>query len=118
MRIYESNLDRLADVMKALADETRLRMLNLIIERECCVCEVTQALSISQTRASRNLSMLRNAGLLKQRRKGLWTYYSLDASAHPAVLVRLIGQTLKDDPIARDDLEKLLAIVKNGSECK
>ena len=41
---------------KALSDETRLRVLNLILERECCVCEVMQALEISQSKASRHLT--------------------------------------------------------------
>ena len=48
--------------MKALSDDTRLRILNLLLERECCVCEVIQALEISQTRASRNLGILHDAG--------------------------------------------------------
>ena len=50
---------------KALSDETRLRILNVLLERECCVCEVMQALDISQTRASRNLAALYDAGFLK-----------------------------------------------------
>ncbi len=51
-------------LFKALSDETRLRMLNVLLERECCVCEVMQALDISQTRASRNLAALYEAGFL------------------------------------------------------
>jgi ArsR family transcriptional regulator, arsenate/arsenite/antimonite-responsive transcriptional repressor len=46
----------LIKAVKSLSDETRLRMLNLLLQRECCVCEVMQVLDISQTRASRNLS--------------------------------------------------------------
>ena len=45
----------LVEAFEALSNETRLRILNLLLERECCVCEVMQALQISQTRASRNL---------------------------------------------------------------
>ena len=63
---------------KALSDETRLRILNLLLERECCVCEVMQVLEISQTRASRNLNILLDAGFLKVRKEGLWAYYSID----------------------------------------
>ena len=62
----------------ALSDETRLRILNLLMEHECCVCEVMQALDISQTRASRNLKILFDAGFLKMRNDGLFTLYSLD----------------------------------------
>ena len=61
---------------KALSDETRLRILNLLLERECCVCEVMQVLEISQTRASRNLNILLDAGFLKMRKEGLWAYFS------------------------------------------
>ena len=68
----------LIKAMKALTDETRLRILNLLLERECCVCEVMQALNISQTRASRYLGALYDAGLLKLRREGLWSLYSID----------------------------------------
>lgn len=65
---------------KALSDETRIRILNLLLIRECCVCEVMQVLDISQTRASRNLNLLYNAGFLKVRKEGLWAYYSVDKS--------------------------------------
>ena len=61
----------------ALSDETRLRMLRLLIEEKTlCVCEVMDALRISQTRASRNLTMLCAAGLLRGTRQGRWMYYS------------------------------------------
>ena len=63
---------------KSLSDETRLRILNLLLEKECCVCEVMQALGISQPRASRNLRILYEAGFLKLQKNGLWSVYSLD----------------------------------------
>ncbi len=66
---------------KALSDETRLRIINILMARECCVCEVMQALDISQTRASRNLSILYEAGFLKLRKEGLWALYSIDSNA-------------------------------------
>lgn len=68
----------LVKAFKALSDETRLRILNLLLERECCVCEVMQALDISQARASRDLSALYDAGLLKLREDGLWSLYPID----------------------------------------
>ena len=66
----------LTKAFKALSDETRLRILNLLMERECCVCEVMQVLNISQSRASRSLSALYDAGFLKLRREGLWSLYA------------------------------------------
>ena len=68
----------LVKVYKALADESRLKVLNLLLERECCVCEVMQALEISQSKASRILSALYDVGFLKLRKDGLWSLYSID----------------------------------------
>jgi ArsR family transcriptional regulator len=95
----EIAMQELIKATKALSDETRLRMLNLLLERECCVCEVMQALDISQSRASRNLGILQEAGFLTAKRDGLWIVYSIDwqtANSHAASLARL----LKDSPIA------------------
>ena len=96
----------LVKAIKALSDETRLRMLNLLLQRECCVCEVMQVLNISQTRASRNLSMLYDAGFLKLRKEGLWAYYSIDKSSpedYLAYFWKLSNSDLKDNPVAVRD---------------
>jgi ArsR family transcriptional regulator len=65
-------------VYKALSDESRLRVLNLLFERECCVCEVEQVLDVSQSKASRMLTTLHDAGFLSLRKEGLWSLYSID----------------------------------------
>jgi len=91
--------------LKALSDETRFRILNILFEKECCVCEVMQALDISQTRASRNLGILQNAGLLKAQRDGVWITYSVDwqtTNRHAALLAKM----LKDYRISNELLEK------------
>ena len=100
----------LIKAIKALSDETRLRMLNLLLQKECCVCEVMQVLNISQTRASLNLSMLYDAGFLKLRKEGLWAYYSIDKTSLEAYLVSLLETTkagLRDNPLANQDLGHL-----------
>ncbi len=105
--------------IKALSDETRLRMLNLLAQRECCVCEVMQVLNISQTRASRNLSMLYDAGFLKQRREGLWAYYSIDKSHLENYLASLLDAVeigLKDNPLAIQDKENLQKAKRLGPQ--
>jgi DNA-binding transcriptional ArsR family regulator len=66
----------LLKIFKALGDETRLRIIYLLMEREACVLEIKQAMRISQTRASRNLGILHDAGLLKARRDGPLVFYS------------------------------------------
>jgi len=93
----------LVKAMKALSDETRLRILKVLLERECCVCEIMQALDISQSRASRNLGILEDAGFLKARRDGAWIVYSVDwqaANRYAASLAKL----LKDSPISGEVL--------------
>jgi ArsR family transcriptional regulator len=95
---------------KALSDETRLRILNLLLERECCVCEVMQVLDISQTRASRNLNILYAAGFLKVRRQGLWAYYSIDRTApggHLPLLLKAVAVGLTKSKTAALDRQRL-----------
>ena len=63
---------------KALADQTRLRILLLLVgKEELCVCELTQALQLAQPKISRHLAVLRESGLLLDRKAGLWVYYRL-----------------------------------------
>ena len=104
------NVKELIKLTKALSDETRLRTLNLLLERECCVCEVMQVLGISQPNASRTLSALYAAGLLNMRKEGRWALYSLNTSGmNSSVLkvVEAIGEKLKTDKTAIADLKKL-----------
>jgi N-acetylglutamate synthase-like GNAT family acetyltransferase/DNA-binding transcriptional ArsR family regulator len=70
-------------VLKALADVTRLRILELLRDREVCVCHIHESLRISQPKASRHLAYLRRAGLVATRRQGLWVYYRLAEMPDP-----------------------------------
>ena len=105
---------------KALSDETRLRILNLILERECCVCEVMQVLGISQSRASRNLGALYEAGFLKLRKDGLWSLYSLDKegmSDYLSHLVDGVNKALEDSKMAVLDRVRLQKAERVGPGC-
>lgn len=65
-------------LFRALSDETRLRCLTLLQqEGELCVCELTYALAAAQPKISRHLAQLRDAGIVADRRQGLWVYYRL-----------------------------------------
>lgn len=65
-------------LFRALADTTRLRCLNLLIQHgELCVCDLTQILALSQPKISRHLANLKANQLVKDRREGTWVYYSL-----------------------------------------
>jgi len=100
-----------------LSDETRIRILKVLLERECCVCEVMQALDISQSRASRNLGILEDAGFIKSRREGLWIIYSTDKQTmnrYAASLVEMLRGSLTDEELISQDRERLSHAARIG----
>ena len=110
----------LIKTFKALSDETRLRTLSVLMERECCVCEVMQALDISQSKASRILSALYHAGILKLRKDGRWSVYSLDQEGMKENffdLVEAVRKELRDNEIAALDRERLKKAKRVGPGC-
>jgi len=110
----------LVKAFKALSDETRLRILNILLERECCVCEVMQALDISQSRASRHLGALYDAGFLRFRKDGLWSLYSIDREGtrqYFPELVAAVGRALEENPLVAQDRERLKRAKRVGTGC-
>ena len=106
---------------KALSDETRLRILKVLLERECCVCEIMQALDISQTRASRNLGILQDAGFLRARRNGLWIVYSMDwqtANRYATSLAELLRDSPINNEVLAQDKERLKHATRTGPGCR
>jgi len=110
----------LIKVYKALSDESRLRVLNLLLERECCVCEVMQALEISQSKASRILSALYDAGFLKLRKDGLWSLYSFDCEgmdAHLKDILEATSKAFEGNNQMEIDRERLTTAERVGPGC-
>ena len=70
----------LSEYFMALSEVTRLKIVQLLTEREMCVCELVDRLGISQPAVSHHLGVLRRAGLISDRKSGKWTYYSLDGN--------------------------------------
>jgi ArsR family transcriptional regulator len=102
---------------KALSDETRIRILKVLLQRECCVCEVMQALDISQSRASRNLGILEDAGFVRSKRDGLWIVYSIDEqemNSYVPTLVELLRGSLVNEETILQDGERLSHAVRVG----
>lgn len=84
-RLKEITMRDLANVFKALSDETRLEILALLlIGGELCVCDVEGSLGITQSKASRHLRYLLNAGLVDNRRVGVWMHYVIPSTIDPA----------------------------------
>jgi ArsR family transcriptional regulator len=99
----------LDELFRALADPTRLRLLNLISEGEICVCYFVQVLDAPQPKISRHLAYLRRAGIVNARREGKWMHYGLrwPAESCAANILRATIAALKQDKELQRDLQRL-----------
>jgi len=105
----KSGVDQLVPIFAALADHTRLRLLNLMHGREVCVCYFVEVLGQSQPKISRHLAYLRRSGIVLARRDGKWMHYRLDPalpSAVSGVLTQALD-ALRDDRQLQRDVDKL-----------
>ena len=100
-------MKNIESILKALADETRLRIINLLYEKELCVCDITETLKITQTKASRHLSYLKNAGLLNDRKQAQWVYYSLSKIEDADFIDSLVKNNLRNSEVYTADLQML-----------
>jgi len=106
-------------VFRAFADETRLRLLNLLAEGEVCVCDLCSVLEVLQPSISRHLAYLRRAGLVTVRREGKWKYYALPqapAGLHRTLLDCVRG-CLREIEVLREDLARLREVQRCESCC-
>lgn len=85
-RINLIDMHKTTALFKALGHDTRLRILNLLLGGEVCVCRIMEILQLPQSTASRHLGILKNAGLVEDRRDGIWVHYSLASKQMPLAL--------------------------------
>lgn len=110
----------LEDFTKALSDQTRLRLLLLLAGgEERCVCELTQALELAQPKISRHLAVLRESGLLQDRKAGLWVYYRLHPELPHWVLQVLVSLRIGagDEDVYQADVKRLTCSQSLGASC-
>jgi ArsR family transcriptional regulator, arsenate/arsenite/antimonite-responsive transcriptional repressor len=89
----------ISEVLKALADKNRIRILNLLHERTLCVCELEDILNLNQSNLSRHLATLRHAGIVTTEKKALFTYYSRVPLPKPyGPVVDALCETIHSDP--------------------
>jgi len=111
------NMQPLAKIFKALSDETRLRIMNLVLSSgELCVCDIERVIKCPQTKVSRHLAYLKQAGLLDVRRKGLWMLYSVakPTSEQHQELLESVIELLRADPLAQKDARQLTKNIEKG----
>lgn len=103
---------------KALADETRLRIVALLLcSGELCVCDITATLKLPQSTVSRHLAYLKNAGWVTDRREGVWIIYAISAdNPMKERLAAVLKELLTELPAVATDLKKISSFAK-GSNC-
>src|SRR5208283_5581400 len=96
-------------IFRALSDQTRLRILNLLQGGELCVCEIVSVLEIPQPTTSRHLSYLRRAGLVVARKEGLWMHYRMAPARSKSheMLLECLAQCFREECIFAKDNDRL-----------
>lgn len=110
-------MEKIAETLKALSDPTRLRIVSLLRHGELCVCDLTEALQTPQSKVSRHLAFLKNAGWVKARRSGKWVYYQLlgsEPSLQASVAEALTGH-IATHPVCLEDDQRYLDFLATKS---
>lgn len=109
----------IVSIFKALADENRIRILNLLKNGELCVCDIEAVLSIKQSNTSRHLNKLKIAGIIVSEKKSQWVYYRLN---YPIFLrfpflSMVISNEIGKIGVCKDDLELLEKLKASSRSC-
>ncbi len=99
----------LTKLFRALGDETRVRIVALLVHGELCVCHVEKALDLSQPNCSRQLGILKSAGIVDSRRDGTWVYYRITEQEHASVtsVLDVLAKTFGSERALRADHARL-----------
>jgi ArsR family transcriptional regulator, arsenate/arsenite/antimonite-responsive transcriptional repressor len=105
----------LTTVIKALADENRVRILMALVPQELCVCQLVELLGLAPSTVSKHLSILKQARLLSSRKQQRWMFYRLaeeDGAPAARKMTALVSRLLAGDPRVRGDAARLKEIMK------
>jgi ArsR family transcriptional regulator, arsenate/arsenite/antimonite-responsive transcriptional repressor len=106
---------KLMAILKALADENRVRALVALHPKELCVCQLVELLRLAPSTVSKHMAILKQAGLVEGRKEGRWMFYRLtehDASVEAKELTSLVCQLLADDPLRHEDAKRMKQVLK------
>jgi len=109
-------MDQLTKIFKALGDKNRLRIVKMLQQRDLCVCEITAILELATSTVSKHLSILKDAGLIGDSKKGKWVAYYIKTSGNNIFvtgLIPLITFWLNNDEQIKSDLIKLKTTDRN-----
>ena len=109
MCIINTDMEKIVQILKAAGDENRFRILMMLLIRPLCVCEILEILEIKGGTLSAHLKLLRNAGLINQKKEGRWVIYSL-AGEKVEKYLRQIEKEIADSSLLTGDAEKISRI--------
>ena len=120
MAKYKNKLPVIAGLFKAVSDESRLRIVIALIEfGELCVCQIVELLEWAPSTVSGHLRILKNSGIVKNRKKGRWVHYRIADEVEDVFLRELTGllkKTMSEDLTVNGDFELLRGILKEDPE--
>lgn len=102
----EMNMDQAASILKLLGDKTRLTMMRILADHDCCVCEFVAMFDASQPAISQHIRKLKDAGLVKESRRGQWIFYSLNQQYEHFEFVQLLMNALPSQEEKLAELER------------
>jgi ArsR family transcriptional regulator, arsenate/arsenite/antimonite-responsive transcriptional repressor len=107
-------------VMKALSDPNRVKIIKMLQHKSMCVCEIKEALHVSQPSVSKNLKILENAGLVESNKDGLWANYSLSDGGKSPYVASLLGNLRHwlEDEKEVEELIRRLPMIRREGICK
>lgn len=109
-------MDDMVKIFKALSDETRLRVIKLLEHGELCVCDIVAALGMIQPKVSFHLGVLKNSGLLQDRKQGKWVHYRLnELDMFKRFLLLSVNERVSEKEIGADR-ERLETFLQNKAE--
>ena len=106
-------------VIKALADENRVRLLMALGPKELCVCQLVELLGLAPSTVSKHMAILKQARLVDSRKEGRWMFYRLaedDASLEANELTALVSRLLAHDPQSREDAKRMKQILRTDRD--
>ncbi len=109
----------IVEIFKALSDESRLRIINILKEKKMCVCDIENILELPQANVSRHLSRLKSVGLIKSEKKSQWVYFWINEEflEKHSFIKKIYKKDLKEEVFIKDR-EKMEKYLKEKKECK
>ena len=102
-------MDQLSQTFKALAEPVRLRILNLLINKDSlCVCDLVTVLELGQSTVSRHLAYLKNAGLVRSWRDGTWMHYAIESNNLSILNIDILKRQFEQQPQMVEDIQRLI----------